>query len=105
VPVLFDFQGLAPTDLPDARREHLWCLLPGRAEQFAVLVALSRKDFVAAASSSAQLLPAHEIVAVVGQQLRQQQGKDILVMVKEIETKMQWLRRQEQRRRQTTRRL
>jgi hypothetical protein len=73
--VLFDFLSIAPIDPPDVKRKHLWCLFPGRAEGNAVLVALSREDFVAAASNSRQLLPAHEIVVAVGQQIRQQQAR------------------------------
>src|SRR5262249_20756293 len=74
VPVLFDFLGITPIDPPDVRRERLWCLFPGRAEGNAVLVPLSREDFVAEASNSPQLLPAHEMVAAVGQRIRQQQA-------------------------------
>ena len=56
-PVIFDFQG-APSNQPDGTREYLWCLLPGRAKEGALIRALSRNDFVAQASSSPFLFSA-----------------------------------------------
>lgn len=70
VPVIFDFRGIAPVDPPDALRETLWCLLPGRAEKNAVVVGLSRADFVKTTSSRSQFLPAGEIMGVITQYLQ-----------------------------------
>ena len=55
-PVLFDFRGLNPVDPPDNGRELLWCLLPGRVEQYAVLVALNRTDIVGEATRNSDLM-------------------------------------------------
>lgn len=54
-PVLFDFKGLGPLDAPDAR-ELLWCLLPGRLENCAVVVAMNRADIVAEATNHSDLI-------------------------------------------------
>lgn len=72
VPVLFDFRGVAPADPSDARREHLWCLLPGRAEGYAVLAAISRSNFIEEASSSPQLFDARQFLFAVEEQIRQE---------------------------------
>jgi competence protein CoiA len=76
VPVLFDFRGTAPTEPSDVTRELLWCLLPGRAEGYAVVAAISRSDFVQVVSSRANLLPvpAHELVSTVALQIQQQRA-------------------------------
>jgi competence protein CoiA len=62
-PVIFDFRGVNDSQPPDAFRDTLWCLLPGRAEGNAVVVGLSREEFVKVALSRPQLLAAQEIVA------------------------------------------
>jgi competence protein CoiA len=56
VPVFFDFRGVDDIQPPDAFREPLWCLLPGRAEGGAVVVRMSREEFVKAALSRPKLL-------------------------------------------------
>jgi competence protein CoiA len=60
VPVIFDFRGVDESQPPDAHRDGLWCLLPGRAEGRAVVVGMSREDFVKVAPSRPQLLPVQE---------------------------------------------
>ena len=63
VPVIFDFRGMDESQSPDAYRDGLWCLLPGRAERSAVVVAMAREEFVKVAPSRPQLLPVQEILA------------------------------------------
>lgn len=46
VPVFFDFQGINPTDPPDEMRTTLWCLFPGRIKGSALIIGVSRKEFV-----------------------------------------------------------
>lgn len=62
VPVIFDFKDVTPTNPPDAMRDTLWCLLPGRAEGNAVVVGMSRRDFVAIAPSRPILLDTRKII-------------------------------------------
>ena len=54
-PVVFDFQGAAPNEPSDVARELLWCLLPDRVEGNAVVIAMSRRDFVTVSSSRPNL--------------------------------------------------
>jgi hypothetical protein len=70
VPVIFDFRGVDENQPPDAFRDALWCLLPGRAERSAVVIGLSREEFVRVAPSRPQLLPVQEILAFIREQLR-----------------------------------
>jgi competence protein CoiA len=65
VPVIFDFRGIDEHALPDVWRDGLWCLLPGRAARHAVVVGMSREQFVAIAPSRPQLLPVKEIMAML----------------------------------------
>lgn len=62
VPVIFDFRGVDESQPPDAHRDGLWCLLPGRVEGSAVVVGMSREQFVKVAPSRPQLLPVQEIL-------------------------------------------
>ena len=62
VPVIFDFRGVNKGQLPDEFRDTLWCLLPGRAEGSAVVVGMSREQFVKVAPSRPQVLPVQEIL-------------------------------------------
>jgi hypothetical protein len=64
VPVIFDFRGVDASQSPDVFRDALWCLLPGRAEGSAVVVGMSREEFVKVAQSRSQLLAAQEIVTL-----------------------------------------
>lgn len=57
VMVIFDFQGTQPTDPQDEMRNTLWCLLPGRARRHAVVIGISRQDFVKTVMEQARLLP------------------------------------------------
>lgn len=47
VPVIHDYRGIIADETIDIEREVLWCLLPGRAQDCAVVVAIKREDFVA----------------------------------------------------------
>lgn len=70
--VFFDFQGVAPLDPPDPIREGLWCLLPGRAGGNAVIVAVSRSQFIEIASSKGRMLEGYEkLMADIDQALEQ----------------------------------
>ena len=62
VPVIFDFRGVDEGQPPDEFRDTLWCLLPGRVEGSAVVVGMSREQFVKVAPSRPQLLPVREIL-------------------------------------------
>ena len=62
VPVIFDFRGVDEGQPPDEFRDTLWCLLPGRAEGSAVVVGMSREEFVKVAPSRPQLLAVQEIL-------------------------------------------
>jgi len=77
VPVFFDFKEIAAPDSPDATRELLWCLLPGRAAGNAVVIAISRPDFVLEASNHPTLLPAHEIVKNFARQIEGQRAAEM----------------------------
>jgi competence protein CoiA len=75
VEVIFDFQGSLPTDPQDWMRNILWCLLPGRARRRAVVIAVSRQDFVSTAMKQPRLLPdpAHELVSAFDKLLTEQE--------------------------------
>ena len=62
VPVIFDFRGVDQNQPPDAFRDALWCLLPERVEGSAVVVGMSREEFVKVAQSRPQLLAVQEIL-------------------------------------------
>lgn len=68
VPVFFDFK-VAESD--DWRRDTLWCLFPGRAENNAVIGRLNREAFVAAALRQERILAADEIVQRLDAQMRE----------------------------------
>ncbi|MDR2907489.1 MAG: hypothetical protein LBU91_05830 [Bacteroidales bacterium] len=69
VSVIFDFQGVTQ------EQDILWCLLPGRAEGYAVVVAMLRKDFVDITINRSQFLLSgkdpHEIVSLFANAIRQ----------------------------------
>ncbi len=71
VPVIFDFRGADDSQPPDAFRDALWCLLPGRAEGSAVVVGMSREEFVKVAPSRPQLLAVQQIVTGFAQRIRE----------------------------------
>ena len=62
VPVIFDFRGVDKGQPPDEFRDTLWCLLPERVEGSAVVVGMSREQFVKVAPSRPQLLAVQEIL-------------------------------------------
>ncbi|RWM24335.1 MAG: competence protein [Mesorhizobium sp.] len=65
-PVLFDFEGFAAPDGSAGEMQgRLWCLLPGRIDGYAVLVAVSRSWFVDAARIREQIIPTDAIRWVV----------------------------------------
>lgn len=70
VPVFFDFKGSEEVAAPDAIREFLWCLLPGRAEGLAVVGMQSRAALVQAAMSKPQILDAKGLVDAFGANIR-----------------------------------
>jgi hypothetical protein len=76
VPVIFDFRGIDDSRPPDAFRDTLWCLLPGRAEGSAVVVGMSREEFVKVAPSRPQLLPAQDIVAGFAHRIRELRAQE-----------------------------
>lgn len=63
-PVFLDYGG------PDCREGGLWCLLPGRAEECAVVVALSRSDFLGAALTTPSIFDHAGIFQAVAENLR-----------------------------------
>ena len=65
VPVIFDFRGVDESQPPDMFRDTLWCLLPGRAKGSAVVVGMSREQFVEVAPSRPQLPVVQEILALM----------------------------------------
>lgn len=71
VPVIFDFLGSDVSEPSNPFRETLWCLLPGRAEGNAVVIGMSREQFVNVAPSRPQLLPVAEILSNISQVLRE----------------------------------
>lgn len=76
VPVIFDFRGVGEVEAADIWRDTLWCLLPGRAVGSAVVVAMSREQFVTVAPSRPQLLPYQEIMAGFTHRIREIRAAD-----------------------------
>ena len=76
VPVIFDFRGADDSQPPDAFRDALWCLLPGRAEGSAVVLGMSREEFVKVAPSRPQLLAVQQIVTGFAQRIRELRTAD-----------------------------
>jgi competence protein CoiA len=70
VPVIFDFRGVDEGGPPDQVRDTLWCLLPGRVGGSAVVVGMSREQFIEIAPSRPQLLPVRETLGLFRDQLR-----------------------------------
>jgi competence protein CoiA len=75
VPVIFDFRGVDESLSPDAYRDALWCLLPGRAEGMAVVAGISREQFVEVAASRSQLID-REIVTAFAKRIREQRAAE-----------------------------
>jgi competence protein CoiA len=65
VPVIFDFRSLDESQPPDAFRDTLWCLLPGRAGGSAWVLGMSREQFVEVVPSGPQLPVVREIIALM----------------------------------------
>lgn len=73
VPVIFDFQGIEQNEQPDILRNTLWCLLPGRAGRYSVVVGIARQDLVKTVCSRAELLPIKQIMEAVTSNMQPQQ--------------------------------
>jgi competence protein CoiA len=71
VPVIFVFRGVDESQPPDVFRDTLWCLLPGRAEGSAVVVGMSREQFVKVAPSRPQLLEVQELLTGFARYIRE----------------------------------
>jgi competence protein CoiA len=71
VPVLFDFHGTQNGESSEIIEEPLWCLLPGRAEGYAIVVKIPRQQFIEVISNRSFLMPAREIVENTAQNIRQ----------------------------------
>jgi hypothetical protein len=74
VPVIFDFRGITTlSEQLDSTKDILWCLLPGRANKFAILVTIFRNDFISTMCSQSQLfsMPVQEIVKTFENNFRQ----------------------------------
>ncbi len=56
-PVFFDFQGHNPVDQQDEQRSLLWCLLPGRVKEHAVVATVSREQFIKLSLAASYLPP------------------------------------------------
>ena len=74
VPVIFDFRGSMPTEPQDLARDTLWCLLPGRAEGYAVCAAIACTVFVDRILNYPSLFPSpdHELVSAFADNIRQE---------------------------------
>lgn len=71
-PVVFDFEG-GPWD---ARREKLWCLLPGRADGHAVVARMSPRSFIQAAHERARMFP-DRLVDMISARLRDERAAEM----------------------------
>ena len=58
VPVIVDFRGTEANQPEDVIKHGLWCLLPGRVDRSAVVVGMSRDQFVEIAPTRFVLIPA-----------------------------------------------
>lgn len=76
VPVVFDFRGLRESESADIWKDTLWCLLPGRAEGRAVVIGMSRKQFVEVVPSRPQLLNVTEIMVGFTRRIREIRAAD-----------------------------
>jgi competence protein CoiA len=81
--VIFDFKSTLPNEPQDEMRNTLWCLLPGRARNRAVMIGISRQDFVATAMKQPGLLPepAHEIVSAYDKLLIELEAREGQVQI------------------------
>ncbi len=70
-PVIFDFRGTDKSSPPDQFRDALWCLLPGRAEGSAVVVGMSREQFVEIAPSRPRLMAFEDSMSAIAQSIRE----------------------------------
>lgn len=74
VPVIFDFKD-ASSPPQNIIQDCLWCLLPGRVGYDAIVVCISRKDFVERVLSNSQLFndPPHKFIEAFNEKIRRQQ--------------------------------
>lgn len=76
VPVVFDFRGVDELESPDISKEALWCLLPSRVDRHAVVIGMSRSQFIATVPTRPQLVPVREIVALFTQRRMEMRAAD-----------------------------
>lgn len=77
VPVIFDFQGIISTDLPDEpSRGILACLIPGQAERHAVVYAMDRERFIKMSSEISVLFDTPQIIRGVSAYIQQQRTQN-----------------------------
>lgn len=74
VPVLFDFAAVAGEGGAPVGSQLLWCLLPGRVSGQAVLISLSREDFVREAHSCAEAIPVRTVMKNLADMLAHQRA-------------------------------
>jgi len=60
VPVIFDFRDTSVTKEQDLMRNTLWCLLPKRVENHALVVGIRLEDFIKTTHNRGQLFPKTE---------------------------------------------
>ena len=84
VPVIFDFRGIISSIEPqDAVKNTLWCLLPKRADRYALVVCLGREDFITTTKIRNQLLPVDEYIQLFTDLLRPKQRLQVKVKRRE----------------------
>ncbi|WLB57432.1 competence protein CoiA [Bradyrhizobium japonicum] len=74
-PVIFDFRVWDESQPPDVSRDTLWCLLPGRAEGSAVVMAMAREQFVDVVPTWSDLLWVQKTVAGFAQRIRESRAQ------------------------------
>ena len=79
VPVYFDFQGIAPLDQSDEKRAALWCLLPGRADQSALVARISREQFRDLSSNDPRSLPTRDSFSAKEKSIQEVFAKEVEV--------------------------
>lgn len=72
VPVLFDFEQAAQAGGVSHIAHILWCLLPGRVFGQAIIVALSKDDFVREALAAAEVIPVQTVLKNIADMLEHQ---------------------------------
>lgn len=98
VPVFFDFgNAVGPPEETMHARRLLWCLLPGRARGYAVMLPVSREDFVLWAQTNPHPIQSSGILANVGRALAEEQRR-ALAAQNAMRQQLGWQRRGRRRR-------